>query len=315
MAPECKDSAPIKLDALRERLAAWTPPTTNCRSAIARGPAERFAALLDISLDDQATLPPLWVWFYFPEAWPQSDIGTDGHPVTAPFYPPLSPRVRMFAGGRVWVGRNIAFGETVKRHSEVTGVQVKSGRTGPLVFVTVRHRYSDASGAHVIEEEQDHVYRTAPLAGDDSSLTSTLAAEPLAVERTDGAAMPNGPARLDRARGQLHFRPDSVQLFLFSAITHNAHRIHYDLPYATGAEGFPGLVVHGPLLALLMLELARRTEEKPFTGSFEYRLRRPAFAGQHLVVARSAEEVVITRPGDVLPVATARLAAKEAPHV
>ncbi|HEU5036657.1 MAG TPA: hypothetical protein VFT70_06625 [Nocardioides sp.] len=308
MTQECKSPDPVALDALRERLAAWTPPAVETRSGIERGPAERFAAMLDVSLGDQGSLPPLWVWFYFPEAWPQSNIGPDGHPVTAPFYPPLSPRVRMFAGGRVRVPREMAFHETVTRRSEVTGVEVKPGRTGPLVFVTVRHRYLDAGGTVALEEEQDHVYRTAPPDRHDSSPTAPS-------DATDTATAPNRAVRYDRARGRLDFRPDPVQLFLFSAITHNAHRIHYDLPYATGTEGFPGLVVHGPLLALLMLELGRRADEKPFTGSFDYRLRRPAFAGQDLVVSRSSDEVTVTRHGDPAPVATARLTTQEAPHV
>ncbi|MFC4786351.1 FAS1-like dehydratase domain-containing protein [Nocardioides sp. MAHUQ-72] len=321
MAQESNPSTQAELDALRERLAGWTPPTTEMRAGIERGPAERFAALLDVTLGERATLPPLWAWFYFPEAWPQSNIGPDGHPLTAPSYPPLSPRVRMFAGGRVRVLRAIVFGESVTRRSEVTGVQVKPGRTGQLVFVTVRHQYLDARGAVALEEEQDHVYRTAPLGRHDSSPTppgpeddAPAPAVP-GAEPTNAAVATGHPVRLDRARGELEFHPDPVQLFLFSAVTHNAHRIHYDLPYATGTEGFPGLVVHGPLLALLMLELGRRIDEKPFTGSFEYRLRQPAFAGQHLIVARSSDEVTVIRHGHPAPLATARFVAEEAPHV
>ncbi|WP_395695643.1 MaoC family dehydratase N-terminal domain-containing protein [Nocardioides sp.] len=316
MSQESKNPPTINVDALRTRLSAWTPPSADSRSSIGRGPGERFAAMLDVSLNDQATLPPLWVWFYFLEAWPLSDIGPDGHPVTAPFYPPLSPRVRMFAGGRVRVRRDIAFGEAIARRSEVCGVRVTSGHSGPLVFVTVRHTYSDASGAVVIDEEQDHVYRTVlPSIGPNAGgPTAETPASTEIAEAAEAAVAPSRALRWDRGRGQLDFHPDPLQLFLFSAITHNAHRIHYDLPYATAIERYPGLVVHGPLLALLMLELGRRTEELPFTGSFEYRLHRPAFAGQHLVVARSSDEVTVTRHGHPVPLATARFAAEETPH-
>ncbi|MCB0894985.1 MAG: MaoC family dehydratase N-terminal domain-containing protein [Nocardioides sp.] len=310
MAQESNSPTRSELDGLAERLAAWTPPATETPARIDREPAERFAALLDADLGDQTSLPPLWLWFYFLEAWPQSNLGPDGHPVEAPFYPPLSPRARMFAGGRVQVLRDITFGEAVTRRSEVTDVDVKTGRTGELVFVTVRHRYLGADGAVALEEEQDHVYRTTPPSP--GSGAAVAATAPATTGGAGAVVAPGRAVRLDRARGRLDFRPDPMQLFLFSALTHNAHRIHYDLPYAMGVEGFPGLVVHGPLLALLMLELGRRTDETPFLGSFEYRLRRPAFGGQHLVVARSSEEVTVSRHGDPTPLATSRITAKEA---
>ena len=201
-------------------------------------------------------LPPIWHWFYFLPRAPQSTLGPDGHPHKGGFLPPVDLPRRMFAGARLQFLAPIILNRPATREGEVVDVRKKSGGSGRLVFVTVRYRIIQA-GWICIEEHQDIVYR-----------------EP-------GAAVPAPvpldvwPAPPDGAWTRI-VTPDSRLLFRFSALTFNAHRIHYDRPYAMAEEGYPGLVVHGPLTAVLLMELARREADAPIAG-FSFRGRAPLF--------------------------------------
>jgi 3-methylfumaryl-CoA hydratase len=234
-------------------------------------PAEALAGLLDIALPSADELPDLWHWIYLLERRSQADLGPDGHPTSGIPAPPGPGRLRMFAGGRVVTHRRLRFGEPATRTTRILRTAEKQGRTGLLTFVTVRSEFTQG-GRLVIADEQDIVYR-AP--------GSTLPAEPAP------AATPTAPP------DGLTLAVDPVVLFRFSALTYNAHRIHYDLAYAEH-EGYPGLVVHGPLQALMMGELMRRSGA-PFTGQeFAYRLVAPMYGEQVLAVSPDPEQIGVS---------------------
>jgi 3-methylfumaryl-CoA hydratase len=227
-------------------------------------PAAAFAALLDTAPPPLAPgdpLPPLWHWFTLLDHPEQAELGADGHPAAGHFLPPIPDRRRMFAGGRYRHLGPIPVGGELACRSTLADVAIKHGRNGELAFVTVRHELSVA-GVAVGVEEQDIVYRS----------------EPDGTTRPRPAAPPReaAPAEHD---WRFTLTTDPVRLFRFSELTYNGHRIHYDQPYATAVEGYPGLVVHGPLLALLVLELPRRHAPTQTVTEFAYRLIRPAFGG------------------------------------
>lgn len=200
-------------------------------------------------------LPPLWHWTLFQHWAPSDELGPDGHPIRGAFIPALPelPR-RMWAGGRVRFLGPLQAGDAVTRVSTIRAVRDTVGRSGRLVFVTVHHAITGPSGL-AIDEEQDLVYR-----GLDGA--ATVSAEPVAE------ASP-GPRQT--------LVPDPVLLFRYSALTGNGHRIHYDLDHVRQVEGYPGLLVHGPLQATLMLGLLPST-----VARFHYRALRPAFHGAAL---------------------------------
>lgn len=264
----------------------WQPGTTQLSRRVDPWPPAAFADLIGTvppRLESGDPLPPLWHWFYLLDHPAQSGIGEDGHPAGGPFLPPIPRRRRMFAGGRLRLDSPIPIGAELSSRSSVAAVSVKPGRSGDLAFVTVRHELA-ADGAPVGAEEQDIAYRSAP--------ESTT---PRAVPRP-----PQGvPALAGKWRSELDVDP--VLLFRFSALTYNGHRIHYDRRYATQVEGYPDLVVHGPLLALLALELPRIHAPGQVVRSFSYRLVRPAFLPARLIaVARpssSSAEMTVGAEG------------------
>ena len=224
-----------------------------------------LAATLEVAAPE-AALPPLWHWMLFADWAPASALGPDGHPKRGGFLPPVHdlPR-RMWAGGRVEFHAPLHVGEAVTRTSTILSVTEKAGGSGRLVFVTVRHEIAGPAGP-ALTEEQDIVYRGA-----------------------EGEAVkPGEPAPpVDAAAARTVF-PDPVLLFRYSALTGNGHRIHYDADYVRQEEGYPGLVVHGPLQATWMAMLA--AELAPLRR-FAFRGRRPAFAGAplHMEAWRAAD--------------------------
>ncbi|GAA3208373.1 FAS1-like dehydratase domain-containing protein [Actinocorallia longicatena] len=257
---------------LAPHVESWRPEPVTTGEFLSEAPAAALSALLDLpGPAGGGVLPPLWHWLYFLN-WPaQGDLGADGHPGSGGFLPPIPDRQRMFAGGRCEIGEPLRTGETAERISEVAAVEVKRGRTGELLFVTVRSTYLQR-GRTCLVEEQDIVYRSGRGA----------AAHPPELDTT---AVPDADEPW-----LLPLRADPVLLFRFSALTANAHRIHYDAPYARDVEGYPGLVVHGPLLVLAMLEPVRRDASARPVRSLSYRLRSPAFAGEHLLAAGTAAD-------------------------
>jgi 3-methylfumaryl-CoA hydratase len=199
-------------------------------------------------------VPAGFHWTLFPPLTRQSELGADGHPRKGGFLPPIPLPRRMWAGGRLEFRQALRVGEQVNRVSTIERVETKTGRSGTLIFVTVRHQLSGANGL-AIDEEQDLVYR----------------------EASTGAA----PAQVaDPAPSGVWHRqlmPTEAQLFRYSALTFNAHRIHYDRPYAMAEEGYPGLVVHGPLIATLLLDLVRRSQPAATLERFSFRAMRPTY--------------------------------------
>lgn len=200
------------------------------------------------------TLPLLWHWLYFLPLAPQGQIGPDGHPRRGGFLPPVPLERRMWAGGRLRFFEPILIGDRIEKHSEILSVKEKEGKAGAMVFVTVRHRIETPRGL-AVEEEQDIVYLAMPEA---FRLPPPLPL-PEEAQWTDEVPL------------------DPVLLFRFSALTFNGHRIHYDLPYAKDTEKYPGLVVHGPLQAMLLMAAGlRRHRQEKITG-FSFRGVRPVF--------------------------------------
>lgn len=228
-------------------------------------PALALGALLDVPVPDleRDGLPPLWHWLYLLERPAQADLGPDGHPARATVPAPPGPgRRRMWAGGRVASRGALRCGEPATKRTEVRSVREKNGRSGALTFVVVGHQIRQR-GEVVVDEEQEIVYRDA--AGSPSAPASADAGAPMPV-----------------ADGEWSIEVSPTLLFRFSALTYNAHRIHYDRDYARDVEGYPGLLTHGPLQAIAMAEAARA---RGLAGElFEYRLVSPLFDHQGMVV-------------------------------
>ncbi|WP_339947312.1 acyl-CoA dehydrogenase [uncultured Albimonas sp.] len=225
--------------------------------AIAPASVAAMAATLDIATPpaEGEALPPGWQWLFFNGAARRSDIGHDGHPRLGGFLPDTGLPRRMWAGSRIAYLAPLPVGAMAERESEILDVSEKSGRSGRLCFVTVRHRYS-AGGTLCIEEEQDIVYRAPP--------------EP-------GAPAPKPAPAPEGAEHSEAVTPDPVLLFRYSAITFNGHRIHYDRPYATQEEGYRDLVFHGPLTATLLQALAQGLRPDQRLAGFEFRGMSPIF--------------------------------------
>jgi 3-methylfumaryl-CoA hydratase len=256
---------------LADSLKDWQPGSAETTRRVDPWPAEAFAGLIGTPapppLGPGDPLPPMWHWFTLLDHPAQAEIGADGHPASGSFLPPIPGRRRMFAGGRLRQDAPIPIGAELSSRSSVVSMSVKSGRSGDLAFVTVRHELV-VDGTAVGVEEQDVVYRSEPDG----------AAPRLVPRHETGVSEPAGEWRLE-------LPTDPVLLFRFSALTYNGHRIHYDRPYATQVEGYPDLVVHGPLLVLLALELPRVHAPDRAVRAFDYRLVRPAFVPSRIVSA------------------------------
>jgi 3-methylfumaryl-CoA hydratase len=241
-----------------EDMERWIGKTETVPDQITPVPAAALAATLDLDVTHPKAgdpLPLLWHWLYFLSIHRQSELGADGHAVKGRFLPPVPLPRRMWAGGLLEFRQPLCIGETYTRTSRILNVVHKQGRSGPLVFVVVRHEIGNAAGIAVIEE-QDIVYRE-HARPDDPFLLLQAAPKDAEWERT--------------------IRPDDVLLFRYSALTFNAHRIHYDYRYATKIEGYPGLVVHGPLIATLLLDLLRRNMPQANVTRFAFRAVGPLF--------------------------------------
>ena len=241
-------------------LQTWIGKSESRDDYISAAPFQALSVTLDhddVSTVPKLPLPALWHWLYFLPISRQSEIGPDGHARRGGFLPPaLLPR-RMWAGSRLdWQPLNrLVVGDSVKRISTIVSITHKAGRTGSLLFVLLKHEIHNQGGLALIEEH-DIVYRAAAHATD--QIPTPLASE-------QGAAW------------QREVIPDPVLLFRYSALTFNGHRIHYDRQYATEVEGYPGLVVHGPLIATLLIDLVQRHIVGVLINRFEFRAIRPTF--------------------------------------
>lgn len=233
-----------------------------------RGPVCGLAALLDHALPpwDAEVLPPLAHWLYFPEQARQSELGEDGHPVRGGFLPPITLPRRMWAGSTIAYQRPIRLGMAMRRISHIEAISEKTGRSGQLVFVRLRHDIETVDGL-ALREWQDIVYREAR-----------------------GASAPGAETANSRhSEASRQITADSRLLFRYSALTFNAHRIHYDRDYCRQVEDYPGLVVHGPLLATLLLDHAMRTDHNCHPVEFSFRAQRPVFDGVPFILCFAHE--------------------------
>lgn len=251
---------------------------------VALAPARRLAATFDRTPDMLAegeTLPPGWHWLYFLDAPPTAELGSDGRTTPHGFLPDTGLPRRMWAGGSFVFHRPLRIGEAADSVTTIADVRRKEGRSGALVFITTDHRISQ-QGRLAIEERRNLVFRAPPQPG----------------EKPRREALPSDSA------WRRELVPDPVLLFRFSALTFNAHRIHYDARYCREEEGYPGLVVHGPMLALLLLDLVGRTCPERTVARFEYRAVAPLFAGARLAVcgrpADRGAELWIEGPDETL---------------
>jgi 3-methylfumaryl-CoA hydratase len=241
-------------------LAAWTGRSETLVDTIGPTPVIALTATLDhpaTEVGPGTPLPPLWHWPYFLPMHRQSEIGPDGHARRGGFLPPVPLPRRMWAGSQLEFRAPIRVGDRVERISTIEDVTTKEGRSGKLVFVKVRHeiRRNEAADPALIELH-DIVYREA--------------------KKPDHVEPPPQPAPV-KATWQREIVPDDVLLFRYSALTFNGHRIHYDRRYVTEVEGYPGLIVHGPLIATLLVDLLRRQAPSAEVASFRFKAIRPTF--------------------------------------
>lgn len=214
-------------------------------------------------------LPGLWHWLYFLPLHRQSDIGPDGHARLGGFLPPVPLPRRMWAGSQFTFHKPLRIGDAMIRTSTIHDVTEKNGRTGRLVFVKVLHEVRREGESDIaLTEYHDIVYRQA--AQPDDVPPSPMAAPASSV-------------------WERKWVPDDVLLFRYSALTFNGHRIHYDRKYVTEVEGYPGLIVHGPMIATLLLDLLRHELPDAELASFEFRAVRPVFDINHFFVCGEPE--------------------------
>jgi 3-methylfumaryl-CoA hydratase len=243
-----------------EDLTAWVGRTETLHDTISATPVAALTATLDhpaAAVPPGTALPPLWHWLYFLPMHRQSEIGADGHARRGGFLPPVPLPRRMWAGSQFEFRTPVRVGDAVSRTSTIADVSVKDGRSGRLVFVKVRHELRcNGATEPALVEFHDIVYRDAQKPGD-------VAPPPQAA-----------PAE---AAWRRQIVPDDVLLFRYSALTFNGHRIHYDRRYVTEVEGYPGLIVHGPLIATLLLDLLRREMPAAEVAGFRFKAVRPTF--------------------------------------
>lgn len=255
-----------------DHLKSWIGRSESVADTATPVPVAALSATLD--RDDPPPrpgdpLPPLWHWLYFLPLHRQSELGPDGHAKRGGFLPPVELPRRMWAGGRFTFHQPLHVGEAIHRTSTIADVSHKEGRTGSLVFVLVRHQIAGESGP-AITEEHDIVYREAPRPDD---------------------PVPPPRAAPDNAVWRRRIVPDPVLLFRYSALTFNGHRIHYDRTYVTEVENYPGLIVHGPLLATLLIDLLRRNVPAP-VASFGFRAILPLFDTAPFAVAGTPDTAI-----------------------
>lgn len=249
---------PPHLDQQLAHWRGWVGRSETRTDLVTAAPLAALSATLD--RDDPEPLPgtdvpPLAHWLYFLPLARQRDIGADGHPRRGAFLPPVPLPRRMWAGGRLEFHHPLQVGDEITRTSRIASVDAKAGRSGTLVFVTVRHEVANARGV-AVSEEHDIVYREAPAPGAPVPAPQAAPADP-SFER--------------------EIVPDPVLLFRYSALTFNGHRIHYDRSYVTEVEGYPGLIVHGPLIATLLVDLLRRERPNARLRRFAFTALRPTF--------------------------------------
>ncbi|TCT09624.1 FAS1-like dehydratase domain-containing protein [Paralcaligenes ureilyticus] len=240
---------------------SWLNRSITIASPLDAEHAKRVALALNVSAPLAGEpLPWLWQWAFFVDSTTTSEIGTDGHPPTGNFLPPTGTRIRMWAGGRLDFVKPLIVGQPATKSSTITHILEKQGRQGKLIFVTVKHEYMQ-HGAVAISEEQDIVYR-------EPSRPNLIGTEPT-----------------PEPQWREKIQPTNTLLFRYSAVTFNSHRIHYDYPYVTKKENYPNVVVHGPLIATLMLQSFQNAHPAKRICRFAFRGIRPLIAPAEFTIA------------------------------
>jgi 3-methylfumaryl-CoA hydratase len=241
-------------------LGRWIGKSETVDDTVTATPYAALSATLDRAAERPevgTSLPPLWHWLYFLPLYRQSEVGPDGHAKRGGFLPPVPLPRRMWAGSQFQFNAPLRVGDRIRRVSTIADVTEKSGRTGPLVFVKVRHEITaNEQSSPSIVEFHEIVYREAPKPAD-------IAPPPKRAPENNA--------------WQRHWVPDDVLLFRYSALTFNGHRIHYDRKYVTEVEGYPGLIVHGPMIATLLLDLLRWQLPEAKVTQYQFRAVRPLF--------------------------------------
>ena len=253
-----------------EVLRRWVGKQRSVTSVIHPQPVAQMHATLDRSgatPQPGEPLPHAWHWLFFLEAAPLRELARDGHAARGEFLPPVALPRRLWAGGRLKFSEPIRIGESINKHSAIKSVVRKTGRTGELCFVTVRHEFLCGSTLKMTEEH-DIVYRE----DHDKNAPAAPAAPDIAPD-------------INEADERAQITATNIMLFRYSALTFNSHRIHYDLEYCRNVEGFPGLVVHGPLTATLLVGMADAHRGEATLSAFEFRAVSPLFAGQPFTIA------------------------------
>jgi len=238
-------------------LTDWLGNSEERQDQIVAFPANALSATLNYDLQyvDGSVLPPLWHWLYFLPIYRLDQANYDGHAALGGFLPPVKLPRRMWAGSRVSFLYDLTIGTEARKVSTIKSIQQKSGKSGDLVFVTVAHQVFQ-NDTCCIEEEHDIVYRSAP----DINATAPV------FKTTDTSP-----------EFSYVVKPDPILLFRYSALTFNGHRIHYDQPFCIETEGYEGLVVHGPLLATMMLDLIWQNFPDAVVKYFQFRALAPVF--------------------------------------
>ena len=244
----------------------WLGRSETLEDVVTAAPFSALSATLDHDPARPAVgteLPPLWHWLYFLPMPRQSEIGPDGHAKRGGFLPPVPLPRRMWAGGQFQFHSPLRVGDSLRRISTIESISEKSGRTGALIFVKVRHEiHANGATAPSLTEHHDIVYREAAKPGDPPSVSQAAPA----------------------SAWEKKWIPDEVLLFRYSALTFNGHRIHYDRRYVTEVEGYPGPIVHGPLIATLLIELLREQMPAARIATFEFRAMRAMADMNHFFV-------------------------------
>lgn len=251
----------IDLEAFRP----WMERSESAQETLSPIPAHCLEATLD--LDEAkalASLPPLWQWLYFLDRTRSEHLGADGSPRSRSLLPPIPLEQIMWAGSEIEFEAPLALEQPTRKTSRIADLSAKSGARGPMVFLTHEHRYEQQGHTAVIER------------------TRAVFLGP-----STGAA-PGASTVAAAADRQLDWPMNEAILFRFSALTFNTHRIHYDLPYATEVGGYPGLVVHGPLQAVLIAETFRKWHPGRAVRRMEFRARAPLFCGAPVTVCAAA---------------------------
>lgn len=255
-------------------LAQWIGKTETVTDVVTSGQAQALAATLDLEQThwpDGSELPLMWNWIYCTQKVRQSELGPDGHPKKGGFLPPIALPRRMFAGARMELHAPLKVGAKIEKTSTVLDVVEKHGKSGRLAFVTVRHDYH-CEGTHCLRDTHTIAYRETPK-------EKALPIKPTAT----------GLDRPDWADWSIMVRPDPVLLFRYSALIFVSHRIHYDRDYTTQTEGYPGLLVHGPLIATMMAEFARMNLPGTLVDRFDFRAVAPIYDTEPFQIAMSKD--------------------------